>query len=203
MFTSVIISVIAGALCLLLAVLYSKNSSLRITLGIIGIVLLFYGGYGYGSMNPLAVIETFDTGNKVKVEYPVNRVQVISPVEGDSVSCRILTIGVYPETHNKDIWVLLKPSDNKFYPQSDYTNTSYKENGKWQVVTRFGGDQGEAYDLYVYETDATASQFFSGTIARWKAEDDYVGLQPEELPSGAQEIERIQVNLARNCRGIH
>ncbi|MEZ2414305.1 hypothetical protein ACA086_05020 [Muriicola sp. E247] len=203
MFTSVIISVIAGALCLLVAVLYSKNSSLRITLGIIGIVLLFYGGYGYGSMNPLAVIETYDTGNKVKVEYPVTRVQVISPVEGDSVSCRILTMGVYPEEHNKDIWVLLKPSDNKFYPQSDYTNTSYKENGKWQVVTRFGGDQGEAYDLYVYETDATASQFFSETIARWKAEDDYVGLQPEELPSGAQQIDRIQVNLARNCRGIH
>ncbi|MBT8285444.1 MAG: DUF2892 domain-containing protein [Flavobacteriaceae bacterium] len=203
MLLSVIVSIIAGAICLLFAVLYSKNSSLRITLGIIGVVLLFYGGFGYGSMNPLAVIETFDTGNKLKVEYPVKNVQVISPVEGDSVSCRILTMGVYPETHNKDIWVLLKPSDNKFYPQSDYTNTSYKENGKWQVVTRFGGDQGEAYELYVYETNAAASQVFSETIAKWKENDDYVGLQPEELPSGAQEIDRIQVNLARNCRGIH
>lgn len=188
---------------MLFAVLYSKNSSLRITLGIIGVVLLFYGGFGYGSMNPLAVIETYDTGNTVAVNYPVTKVQVTSPVEGDSVSCRILTTGVYPENHNKDIWVLLKPSDNKFYPQSDYTNTSYKENGKWQVVTRFGGDQGEAYDLYVYETDVAASQFFSETIAKWKEADDYEGLQQEELPEGIQEIDRKQLYLARNCRGIH
>ncbi|QBA64144.1 DUF2892 domain-containing protein [Muriicola soli] len=203
MLTSVIISVIAGTICLLLAIFNQKNASLRITMGIIGIVLLFYGGYGYGSLNLLPVIETYDTGNTVAVEYPITKVQVISPVEGDSVSCRILTMGVYPENHEKDIWVLLKPSDNKFYPQSDYTNTSYKENGKWQVVTRFGGDQGEAYDLYVYEADKAASQFFSETIAQWKEADDYEGLQQQELPAGIKEIDRKQVHLARNCRGIH
>ena len=203
MLTSVILSVVIGAICLVIAILYKKNTSVRIGLGIIGVVLLFYGGYGYGSMNPLAVIETFDTGNKLQVEYPVKKVQVISPVDRDTVNCRILTMGVYPETHERDIWVLLRPSDKKFYPQSDYTNTSYKENGKWQVVTRFGGDQGEAYDLFVYETDESASAFFSETIAQWKENEEYVGLQPEELPPGAQEIDRIQVNLARNCRGIH
>ncbi len=203
MLTSVFISVILGALCLLFAILYRKNTSLRITLGIVGIVLLFYGGFSYGSMNPLAVIETFDTGNKLQVEYPVKKVQVISPVAGDTVKCRILTMGVYPEVHNKDIWVLLKPSDNKYYPQSDDTNTSYKESGKWQVVTRFGGDQGEAYDLFVYETDSTATRFFSETIANWKAANEYIGLQSEELPSGAVEIDRIRVTLEGNCRGIH
>ena len=203
MLTSVFISSIAGTLCLLFAVLYKKNPSVRIAIGIIGVVLLFYGGYGYGTMNPLAVIETYDTGNKLEVEYPVKEVQVISPVEGDSVQCRILTMGVYPETHDKDIWVLLRPSDEKYYPQSDYTNTSYKESGKWQVVTRFGGDEGEAYDLFVYETDTVASKYFSETIAKWKAADEYVGLTMEELPSGATLIDNIQVTLGRNCRGIH
>ncbi len=164
MLTIVFVSVIAGAICLLIALLYKKNTSLRIALGIVGIVLLFYGGFSYGAMNPMAYIETYDTGNKIQVEYPVKRIQVVSPVDRDSVSCRILTMGVYPETLTNDIWVLLKPSDNKYYPQSDYTNTSYKENGKWQVVTRFGGDQGETVDL-VHETDAAASQFFSETIA--------------------------------------
>ena len=48
----------------------------------------------------------------------------------------------------KDIWVLLKPSNNKYYPQSDHTNTSYKRDGEWQVITRFGGDKGESYDFY-------------------------------------------------------
>ncbi|NAY90911.1 hypothetical protein GTQ34_03180 [Muricauda sp. JGD-17] len=203
MLTSVFISVILGAICLLFAILYKQNTSIRISLGIIGVVLLFYGGYGYGSMNPIAHIETFDTGNKLQVKYPVTDVQVISPVDGDVVKCRILSMGVYPETHDKDIWVLLKPSDNKYYPQSDYTNTSYKESGKWQVVTRFGGDQGESYDLVVYETNTTASQFFSETISKWKAANDYEGLTAEELPSGAIEIDRVQVTLESNCRGIH
>ncbi len=201
--TSVLISVVVGVICLLFAILYKKNASLRIGLGIIGVVLLFYGGFSYGAMHPLAYIETFDTGNKLQVQYPVKKVQVISPVNNDVVSCRILTMGVYPETDNKDIWVLLRPSDKKFYPQSDYTNTSYKENGKWQVVTRFGGDRGETYDLFVYETDASASQFFSETIAKWKEANDYVGLEMEELPAGATEIDRIQVTLGNNCRGVH
>jgi hypothetical protein len=203
MLTSVIISVIAGVICLLFAIIYKKNTTIKIALGIIGVVLLFYGGFSYGAMNPLAYIETFDTGNKLQVEYPVKKVQVLSPVNADTVTCRILTMGVYPETHNKDIWVLLRPSDKKYYPQSDYTNTSYKESGKWQVVTRFGGDQGESYDLLVYETDPSASQFFTETIAKWKAANDYEGLQMEELPPGAIEIDRIQITLEGNCRGIH
>lgn len=203
MLTSMIISVIAGAFCLLFAILYKKRITLRISLGIIGVILLFYGGFSYGSMNPIAHLEVFDTGNKLQIEYPVKKIQVISPVNGDVVKCRILTMGVYPENHNKDIWVLLKPSDNKYYPQSDYTNTSYKENGRWQVLTRFGGDQGEVYDLYVYEADANASQFFSETILKWKSANLYEGLQLEDLPPGAIEIDRLQVTLEGNCRGIH
>lgn len=203
MLTSIIISVIAGAFCLLFAILYKKRITLRISLGIIGVILLFYGGFSYGSMNPIAHLEVFDTGNKLQIEYPVKKIQVISPVNGDVVKCRILTMGVYPENHNKDIWVLLKPSDNKYYPQSDYTNTSYKENGRWQVLTRFGGDQGEVYDLYVYEADANASQFFSETILKWKSANLYEGLQLEDLPPGAIEIDRLQVTLEGNCRGIH
>ena len=203
MLTSVIIAVIAGFACVGFAWLYKKNATVRIVIGLIGLALLFYGGFSYGTMHPKGYVETFDVGNKLQVQYPVEQVQVISPVNGDTVNCRILTMGVYPEIHEKDIWVLLKPSDEKYYPQSDYTNTSYKESGKWQVVTRFGGDQGETYDLFVYETDSTASQFFSETITQWKAADDYVGLLPEELPAGASIIDQIQVTLERSCRGVH
>jgi hypothetical protein len=112
-------------------------------------------------------------------------------------------MGVYPESHNQDIWVLLKPSDDKYYPQSDYTNTSYKSKGEWQVVTRFGGDAGEEYDIIVVETDAVASQFFSDIIAKWKAANDYVGLESSELPTGAVEVERISVTLEDTCRETH
>ena len=193
MFTSVIISVIIGIILLLIAVTYKKNPGLRIALGTIGIVLLFFGGFSYGGIRPVADIETFDTGNKLKVEYPVKKVQVISPVDNDTVSCRILTMGVYPKLHDKDIWVLLRPSDKKYYPQSDYTNTSYKERGKWQVVTRFGGDKGEEFDLVVYETDSLASDFFSKTIVEWKESGNYEGLTSAVIPPGAKEVDRIHV----------
>jgi hypothetical protein len=203
MLTSSIISVIVGIICLLFAIIFTKNSNVKIAVSVLGVALIFYGGFSYGAMEPIAHLETFETGNKLEVKYPVEKVQVISPVEGDAVSCRILTMGVYPENHEKDIWVLLKPSDNKYYPQSDYTNTSYKENGKWQVVTRFGGDQGEKYELFVYEANAEASDFFSKTIADWKATDTYEGLTADQLPSGAVKIDEISVSLERNCRGIH
>lgn len=202
MLTSVIISVVLGILFLLFAIFYKKKPAVRIVIGTLGIVLLFYGGFSYRALTPIADIETFDVGNKTEIEYPINKVQVISPVDGDTVNCRILTMGVYPKGHDKDIWVLLRPSDQKYYPQSDYTNTSYKENGKWQVVTRFGGDSGETFDLVVYETDSLASEFFSKTIAKWKKEDNYEGLSSAMLPPDAKEIDRIQVELKNNCRDI-
>lgn len=179
------------------------TSKLRIPLGIIGVLLLIYGGYSYGAVNLQGQIEQVELGSKKQVELPVKSVQVISPLEGDSVSCRILTMGVYPDSHEKDIWVLLKPSDNRYYPQSDHTNTSYKRNGEWQVITRFGGDKGESYEIIIYETDPSASEYFSSTILKWKESLSYPGLEEEDIPNGASEVDRIVVALQENCRGVH
>ena len=207
-----LVIIIVGALLLLIAIIDSikikgssiglVNINLRIILAIVGVLLLMYGGYSFGLVNPQPQIEQVEVGDKLQVEYPVERVQIISPLNGDSVNCRILTMGVYPESHEKDIWVLLKPSDGKFYPQSDHTNTSYKMDGEWQVITRFGGDKGELYDIIAYEADSSASQFFSSTIQNWKDSLSYPGLEIEELPSGAIEVDRIVVSLKNNCRGI-
>jgi hypothetical protein len=178
------------------------NTRLRLLFGVFGILLIMYGGYSFGAVYQQVPLEQVVVGNKLQVEYPVQRVQVISPLDGDSVKCRILTMGVYPDGDDQDIWVLLMPTDNKYYPQSDHTNTSYKRDGEWQVITRFGGDQGEPYELIVYETDASASQFFSSTIENWKAMDSYPGLELEELPATAHEVDRIRVFLKNNCRGV-
>lgn len=203
--------IIIGGLLTLIALLGSKESSagkslistkLGIPLGIIGVLMMIFGSYSSGLVNYNSQIEQVAIGNKLNVEFPVNKVQVISPIEGDSVKCRILTMGVYPDNHDRDIWVLLKPSDNKYYPQSDHTNTSFKRNGEWQVITRFGGDKGESYDIIVYETDPSASEFFSSTIESWKEALSYPGLELEELPDGANEVDRIVVSLKENCRGV-
>ena len=206
--TTEIIILIIGALFLLPVIggsIFGKepsSSKLRVPLTIIGVLLIIYGGYFYGSVNTLGSIEQPDIGNKLAVKYPVEEVQVISPVEGDKVKCRILTMGVYPNSHDKDIWVVLRPSDNRYYPQSDHTNTSFKRNGEWQVITRFGGDQDESYEVIVYETDASTSEFFSTTIQGWKDMGSYPGLEQTDIPTGAKEVDRIVVSLQENCRGV-
>ena len=151
----------------------------------------------------VANIEQVATANELTIDSPITKVQITSPVQDDVVKCRVLTKGVYPKDHSKDIWVLLKPTDDKYYPQSDHTNTSYKMNGEWQVITRFGGDKDEMYEVIVYETDTEASAFFSSTIAKWNEAMEFTGLKADELPKGAVEIDRIKVTLQDNCRGVH
>ena len=178
------------------------SPKIAIPLGIIGVLMVIYGSYTSDVMYVSSQMEQVTRGNKVEIEGPVTSVKVISPVEADSVDCRILSMGVYPKGHEKDIWVVLKPSDERYYPQSDHTNTSYKREGEWQVVTRFGGDLEEKYELIVYETDASASEFFSTTIQDWKDQEAYPGLLDAEMPEGAIEVDRINVYLAKNCRGV-
>jgi len=206
-----IILTIVGFLLIIVAVIGNAGSEgssgflspkVKVSIGLIGVTLVIYGGYAFGTFNYKGQMEKVETGNMKDIQYPVENVQIISPVEGDSVECRILTKGVYPESHEKDIWVLLKPSDQFLYPQSDHTNTSYKRNGEWQVITRFGGDQGEDYDIIAYEADAEASQYFSDTIQAWKDALSYPGLNIDEIPDGATEVDRITVSLKENCRGV-
>ncbi|MDT0608128.1 hypothetical protein [Croceitalea rosinachiae] len=205
------IVIIVGIVFILIAILSSikRSSSSRlvstkigIPAGIIGVLMMIYGSYSSDLVGYNSQMEQVSIGKKLKIDGPVNAVKVVSPIDKDSVDCRILTMGVYPESHQKDVWVIIRPTDDRYYPQSDHTNTSYKRDGEWQVVTRFGGDKGEVYDLIIYEADSTASSFFSSTIAEWKEEDVYPGLQLEEMPSGAKEVERLVIYTKKNCRGV-
>lgn len=201
MLTITIIAIVVGAVSFL-AALFVKKNSLKVILGFIGITLLLYGGFSYGAIEPVPKIETFETAKQIEVNYPVEKVQITSPIDGEVLACRVLAKGVYPESMEKDIWVLVKPSDDKYYPQSDYTNASYKEKGKWQVVTRFGGDKNESYDLLVYETNSAASQFFNEIIQKWKTNNDYQGIEKENLPDGITLVDQITVTTEFDCRGI-
>ncbi len=200
-----LIIVIIGVLLILIglfAIKKSSSSKLGVFLGVIGVLMMIYGSYSSDLVNYNSQMEQVSIGNKIKINGPVSKVKVVSPIDKDSVDCRILTMGVYPESHEKDIWVIIRPTDDRYYPQSDHTNTSYKRDGEWQVVTRFGGDMGEAYDLIIYEADSEASSFFSSTILKWKEADNYPGLQLEEMPAGAKEVERLAIYTRKNCRGV-
>ena len=180
----------------------AMKSKVGIPIGIIGVILLFYGSYSSEMVMYNTQVEQVSSGKQKVIEEPITKVQVTYPIAQDSVKCRILTMGVYPEGHTKDIWVVLRPTDDRYYPQSDHTNTSFKIDGEWQVVTRFGGDLGEAYDIIVYEADAEASKFFSDTIEQWKQAENYPGIELASMPAGAVEVERMKVYLSKNCRGV-
>jgi hypothetical protein len=205
------IIIIVGLVLILIAILSSikKNSGTRfistklgIPAGIIGVLTMIYASYSSDLVKYNSQIEQVSIGNKLKVKGEVRATKVISPIDKDSVDCRILTMGVYPESNKNDIWVLVRPSDDRYYPQSDHTNTSYKRDGEWQVVVRFGGDLGEVYDLIVYEANSDASSFFTSTIEQWKEADDYPGLKLEEIPTGAKQVDKIKVYTRKNCRGV-
>ncbi len=178
------------------------NSGIVIAFFVIGVLMIIYTSYSSDLVNYNSQMEQVSIGKKLNISGPVETVKVVSPIDQDSVDCRILTMGVYPKDNQKDIWAVIRPTDDRYYPQSDHTNTSYKRDGEWQVVTRFGGEKGEVYDLIIYETDSVASQFFSATIANWKELDDYPGLKLEELPTGAKEVDRLQIFTQKNCRGV-
>ena len=180
----------------------AMKSKIGIPIIILGVIMVIFGSYSSQMVMYNTQVEQVATGNKLVIDGPVNKVRVISPIDQDSVKCRILTMGVYPEGHTKDVWVVLRPTDDRYYPQSDHTNTSFKSDGEWQVVTRFGGDLGEAYDLIIYETDEAASKFFTDTIEKWKENEDYPGIELASMPKGAVEVERIKVYLSKNCRGV-
>jgi hypothetical protein len=197
-----LILIIIGAVLTLIAIFDFMSAKVRIPLGMLGIILLMYGGFSYGAVNLQGQIEQVEVATVKEVIYPIESVQVISPIQGDAVECRTLTMGVYPDGHDKDIWVVLVPQDDRYYPQSDHTNTSFKRNGEFQVITRFGGDALENYEIIVYEADANASAFFTQTIEDWKAALEYPGLEETEIPAGAIEVDRITVSLTENCRGV-
>ncbi|WP_111685146.1 hypothetical protein [Winogradskyella tangerina] len=178
------------------------NTKLAVAFGIIGVLMMMYGSYSSELVSVNNQLEQISIGNKLKIDGPVDAIKVVSPIDQDSVDCRILTMGVYPEGHSKDIWVMIRPTDDRYYPQSDHTNTTYKRDGEWQVVTRFGGDLGEVYDLIIYEADPESSAFFSETIEKWKEADDYPGLKLEEIPAGATEVDRLKIYTRKNCRGV-
>jgi hypothetical protein len=172
-----------------------------IPLGILGVLMIIFGSYisdvGYVSSQ----MEQISRGNKLQIEGPVDAVKVISPIEKTPWIAEYWLWESIQKGMKRYLGTI-KPSDNKYYPQSDHTNTSYKRDGEWQVVTRFGGDLGEAYDLIIYEADPDASSFFSSTIEKWKEAEEYPGLLLEEMPAGAKELDRIEVYTRKNCRGV-
>ena len=81
-------------------------SKIRIPVGILGVLIIMFIGFFYGAIKPVGQLERVSVGDKLKITYPIEKTQVISPLANDKVECRILTMGVYPEIHLRIIIIL-------------------------------------------------------------------------------------------------
>ena len=68
------------------------NPKVGIPLGVLGVAMIIYGSYTSDVAHVSSQMEQITRGNKVEIEGPVTSVRVISPVEADSVDCRILSM---------------------------------------------------------------------------------------------------------------
>jgi hypothetical protein len=116
----------------------------------------------------------------------------------DQVSQRQNIAGQYSGDVADKLWVLVYASNGRWYAQSTnacrgvHTRIS---DGKWQVLTGFGGagNVGEPFDIAVVLADAAANEFFDSMQKKWCQADNYLGFLTIELPQGISEKGRIRV----------
>jgi hypothetical protein len=92
-----IVILLIGAVLLLLAIgdsiqindssLGLMDAKLKIPLGVLGLILIIYGGASVGTVTMPGHIEQVAEGNELEVNFPVEKVQIISPLVSDSVQC--------------------------------------------------------------------------------------------------------------------
>lgn len=98
-----------------------------------------------------------------------------------------------------DIWVLVYPTNARWYPQSINACGGVHTlvvGEAWQTTGTFGSEDGnidEPFDLVVVMADDAASRLLDGMQKAWCEADDYPGLLTIELPQGIEEKDRVRV----------
>jgi hypothetical protein len=125
-------------------------------------------------------------------------VRITDPISGTQVPKTYTIRGTYTPDTTADIWVLLFPTNGRWYPQSSdacagiHTEAS---NGQWQVRASFGGPTGEHFDIVVVLANPEASALFDATQRAWCAAGDAPGFLAITLPQEIDQKDRIEVTL--------
>lgn len=93
------------------------------------------------------------------------------------------TYGGIPE--DIDIWVLVYPTNSKYYPQSPDVCAGEKPSqagGKWEVPIALGGPP-QQYDIVAVLADKDASQFFSDWLRQGCNTGSFPGIPANQLES--------------------
>ena len=157
-------------------------------------------------MQRISVIRSDEPRNRAPdpsgVQLP-GELKIAGVLDGQLVEERQLVSGASTELREGDsTWVLVYTSFGKWFPQSSdacagiHATTA---DGRWQVMSRFGGEPGEAFDIVAVVANPEAGAFFDRKQREWCAEEQknpgytWPGLLTIELPQGITEKDRIQV----------
>ncbi len=122
---------------------------------------------------------------------------------GASANESMYISGEYTPEVKDHIWVLVRPSWGRWYPQSiDPSSERYEGHtdmieGEWSTRCQFGDNQtekGEPFDIVMVLADEDASaNFVEFQNECYKNNETYLGLLTIELPRGIDEKDRVRV----------
>lgn len=98
----------------------------------------------------------------------------------------------------REIWVLVYPSDHKYYPQTpqacDQLPAQILEGNRWTTAVTLGGPP-QQYDIVVTvaESSSEASQVFKRWLQTTCNTNTYPGFSPSRLPKGLTELAAITI----------
>jgi hypothetical protein len=112
---------------------------------------------------------------------------------GDQVAQTVTLMGEYSPDFSGDLWVLIVPPSELYYPQSPNAckgEATPRVGNRWELRVGFGGagDEGVPFDIVLVAADPAASREFSGILRQWCETKKFPGLEKDQLPAGAREL---------------
>jgi hypothetical protein len=112
---------------------------------------------------------------------------------GDEVAQTVTLMGEYPPDFTEDLWVMIVPPSELYYPQSSNAckgEGTPKAGNRWELRVGFGGagDEGIPFKVVLMAADPAASRELARILRQWCQTNDFPGLEKEQLPAGAREL---------------
>lgn len=117
--------------------------------------------------------------------------RIAEPADRGTVTASQMFKGTLAWNHkDKEIWTVVQPdNESTYHPQ---INPVLKEGVQsWTIMATMGEKSGEAYSVYLVSATTNASAAFRSYIDEAQKSDKWDGM--EELPSGAEVLDHIQV----------
>ena len=119
---------------------------------------------------------------------------IVSPTSGYRVAQFTTVTGGYRDDLQDELWVFVQNGyDGQYYPQANNPckrESTFKQNGKWQVHATIGGDadQNKPFNLLLTTANVAAHKFLTDQMQAWCESKSFPGFK--ELPPGLTVIQR-------------